>query len=176
MTEKRITAPEGEAYDRALQLYSVSFPLHEQRLPADQAAVLCETDYHFTSLWDGETFCGLVLYWERPSFIYVEHFAIEPCLRGGGYGTSALRALCSQGKSVILEIDPPVDEVSRRRLRFYERAGFVQNSFEHVHPPYRPGFSGHALCVLSCPHALDKDLYTEFFQYLRDTVMAHGKK
>ena len=176
MTELRITAPEGERFDQACRLYGISFPLHEQRLPEDQASVLCEKDYHFITLWENQTFCGLIFYWETPSFIYVEHFAIEPALRGGGYGTSALRSLCSRGKTVILEIDPPVDGVSHRRLHFYEKLGFVQNDFPHVHPPYRPGFSGHALHVLSYPLSLGPDLYADFARYLGGTVMAHGKR
>lgn len=176
MTELRITAPAGEGYDRAVRLYAASFPLHEQRLPEDQAAVLGQAAYHFATLWDGADFCGLLLYWAAPGFFYVEHFAIEPQLRGKGYGAAALRALCARGMPVILEIDPPIDEVSRSRLHFYEKLGFVQNGFAHVHPPYRPGFAGHALRVLSFPGALTPELYGDFFRYLRDTVMSHGAK
>lgn len=45
-------------------------------------------------------------------------------MRGRGYGAQALSLLGERKKTVILEIDPPNDEVSVRRKAFYERAGY----------------------------------------------------
>ena len=45
-------------------------------------------------------------------------------MRGRGYGAQALSLLGERKKTVILEIDPPNDEVSARRKAFYERAGY----------------------------------------------------
>ncbi|MEI3140799.1 MAG: hypothetical protein V8S34_04075 [Lawsonibacter sp.] len=67
----------------------------------------------------------------------------------------------------MLEIDPPVDELSIRRKGFYERAGFWANPFLHVHPPYRP-HSGHPLTVMTYPTPWDRGTY-ETWVCLRDT-------
>ena len=124
-------------------LYGKSFPRHEQREAASQAAILTHSDYRFNLIYDGDEFVGLLLCWETDNFIYVEHFCVEPSLRGHGLGTLILAELARQNKTIILEIDPLVDDASVRRKGFYECCGYVANAFAHVHPPYRAGFDGH---------------------------------
>ena len=167
----QLTDPADPRFDGAFALYEISFPLHERRTRAAQAARLSHPEYRFTLLYEGESFQGILLYWEGPGFRYVEHFAICPELRGRGVGAQALSELCGQGVPVVLEIDPPVDEISIRRQHFYARCGFFQNPFPHVHPPYRKGFQGHPLVVLSAPGPLSPAAYDRFAQYLAGTVM-----
>lgn len=50
---------------------------------------------------------------------------ILPALRGQRYGSRALSMLPND-RPVILEIDPPVDEIAIRRKGFYERCGFTR--------------------------------------------------
>ena len=73
-------------------------------------------------------------------------------------------------KTIILEIDPPVDEKSKRRMGFYERVGFLPNSFDHIHPPYHNGIKGHELVVMSYPDKLSISEYDLFFQYLKSNA------
>lgn len=167
----RLTEADGERYAAARALYAVSFPYHEQREDGAQAAALACADYRFELIYGGDAFVGLMLCWEAESFIYVEHFCTVPEIRGRGIGAEALALLAQSGKKIILEIDPPVDEISRRRRNFYERAGFAENPFAHVHPPYHAGFSGHPLVVMSYPRALTEAEYRSFDGYLRNVVM-----
>ena len=102
----------------------------------------------------------------------MEHFAIQPELRGSGLGGRVMEKLMGQGKPVVLEIDPPVDETARRREGFYRRAGFYPNPWPHIHPPYRPEYPGHELVVLSSPRALTPAEYGAFACYLSAVVMA----
>ena len=102
--------------------------------------------------------------------------AFPPARRGQGLGTAALDLFAKAGKPAILEIDPPVDAVSRRRQTFYERAGFFANPHPHIHPPYRPENSGHALVVMSRPRPLTKGEYAAFAAYLADVVMKDCQK
>lgn len=74
-------------------------------------------------------------------------------------------------KTVILEIDPPNDEVSARRKAFYERAGYRTNPFEHIHPPYRSEYKGHRLVVMIYPAAISENEYKNFNSYLENVVM-----
>ena len=159
-----------------MQLYKQSFPVHEQRLPADQKAALLNQEYHFDLVYSQQQFIGLLLYWETESFIYVEHFCTAVELRGRGYGVQALQLLTNPHKPVILEIDPPIDDISIRRKAFYERAGYLANGFYHVHPPYRTQYRGHELVVMSSPRALSEALYNQFFEYLQNTVMYYAQK
>ena len=139
----RLTDSADPEFETAFALYEGSFPLHERRTRLAQEARLSHPEYRFTLLRENGHFQGILLYWEGPGFRYVEHFAIAPELRGQGTGAQVLAELLGQGVPVILEIDPPVDEVSIRRKHFYERCGFVENPFPHIHPPYRKNF--HAL-------------------------------
>ncbi|NCB63045.1 MAG: GNAT family N-acetyltransferase [Clostridia bacterium] len=167
-----LTSHADPAFERAMGLYRISFPAHEHREIGSQRAILSNPEYHFDLVYDGGNFVGLMLYWESGDFLYVEHFCIEPDLRGKNYGSAALRLLAERGKSIILEIDPLTDERSIRRKCFYERAGFRANPFEHVHPPYREGVGGHGLIVMSSPGALSRAEYDAFADYLKNTVMA----
>ena len=112
-----------------------------------------------------------MLYWETDDFIYVEHFCILPEMRSRRYGQRILEKLSEQGKVIILEIDPPVDEISVRRKGFYERCGFAENPYHHVHPPYHRGNSGHELVVMSSPRQISSAEYENYNQYLNGRVM-----
>lgn len=171
MRFERITTPDHPMYRTAMELYRQSFPLHEQREADSQARVLGHPDYHFLLAYDGERFVGLLLCWETPAFCYVEHFCILPQLRGRRYGQRVLEALTGRGKPVILEIDPPTDEIAIRRKGFYERCGFTPNPYPHVHPAYHAGNRGHDLVILSFPQEITPAQYAAFSEYLCRTVM-----
>ena len=171
MIFERLTDAQHPMYHTAMALYQKSFPLHEQREAPLQESILHHTDYHFTLAYDRKQFVGLVLYWETPDFLYVEHFCILPELRNRHYGQRILAALSKQNKTIILEIDPPTDEISVRRKGFYERCGFAENPYPHVHPPYHRGNHGHELVIMSCPESITPEKYAAFRRYLSDEVM-----
>ena len=172
MEHIRIIAPGDPGFDWLYDLYMQSFPVHEQRLRERQEGVLGHPEYHCDLLCQGETRVGLLMWWAGPGFRYVEHFCVRPELRGRRYGAKALEELGRDGKTVVLEIDPPVDDIARRRQGFYQRCGFAVNPYPHVHPPYRPEYPGHELVVLSSPRALTPAEYGAFACYLSAVVMA----
>ena len=92
-------------------------------------------------------------------------------MRNKKYGQKVLQLLRQNGRMVILEIDPPVDVISIRRKRFYERGGFVENPYFHVHPPYRRENSGHTLVIMSFPKTIPQAEYDAFKYYLEHHVM-----
>ena len=169
---ERIRSTNDPRFAAAMALYRGSFPAHELRTAASQARALAQDAYQFRLIFDGDTWVGLLLCWDAGGFFYIEHFCTRPELRGHGCGQAALALLAAEGKPVILEIDPPVDDISCRRQSFYERAGYHANAYAHVHPPYHAANRGHALVVMSCPDALSADTYATFAGYLRHTVMA----
>lgn len=123
-------------------LYEQSFPPEERRdwcaLPVDNPAF---------KLWaivdddiDEEPVeVGLVTVWEFDGFSYVEHFAVQPGLRGAGVGSWVLSQL---REPVILEVEPAGSTPeAERRIRFYERNGFRVLDVPYVQPPYSPELS-----------------------------------
>ena len=159
-------------YGKALELYGLSFPFHEQRERPSQDRILSDREYHFSLAYDDGAFVALILFWETADFIYIEHLAVLPEKRGCGYGQRILECLGRRGKPLILEIDPPSDSISERRKSFYLRCGFHENPFHHIHPPYHEGFDGHELTVMTYPRTISAELYGTFFAYLRQRVMA----
>ena len=166
-----ITSSTHPLYEQALELYRNSFPVHEQRERASQDSILAYSNYRFGLVFDAATFVGLALFWQTDSLIYVEHLCIRPELRNRRYGQRVLDMLATHHLPVILEIDPPLDDISMRRKRFYERCGFFANDFSHVHPPYHAGLQGHALVVMSSPAPIPPETYQSFNRLLCNTVM-----
>lgn len=171
MVLKRITNISDPMYHKALKLYQISFPYHEQRKKCSQDEILKDSEYHFSLIYDKDVFVGLILYWEEEQFIYIEHFCILPEMRNKQYGQKTLALLEKQGKILILEIDPPEDEISKRRKGFYERCGFTENGFIHIHPPYHEVNEGHHLVIMTCPQQISKDTFDIFSHYLKNRVM-----
>ena len=169
---ERIRSTHGPRYAAAMALYRSSFPAHELRTAASQARALTQDAYQFRLIFDEAAWVGLLLCWDAGDFFYIEHVCTRPELRGRRYGQAALALLAEEGKPIILEIDPPVGDLSRRRQGFYERAGYHANPYAHVHPPYHAANRGHALVVMSYPDVLSADTYAAFADYLKHTVMA----
>lgn len=172
MQLERVTDAAHPDYARAMALYRISFPEHEQREAASQARILADPAYHFCLAREDGDFVGLVLYWSGAPGLYVEHLCILPERRNSGYGAGVLACLKEEGRPIILEIDPPVDALSRRRRGFYQRCGFVENPYAHVHPPYHRGNAGHELVVMTYPEALSPEAYRQFKAMLCGRVMA----
>lgn len=176
MNFERITSPSHPLYPQAMDVYQISFPLHEQRESLSQEAILRNPDYHFMAICDDGVFIGVVLYWEKADYIYIEHFCIVPEMRNRQYGQEVLSRLKSKRKTLILEIDPPVDAITERRKRFYERCGFVPNAYPHIHPPYHRGNKGHALVIMSSPASISQAAYDAFYHDLCHEIMIKAFK
>lgn len=119
------------------ELYELSFPPEERRdwfrLPLDTPAFKLMAIVDEAS---GDEI-GLITVWQFEGFSYVEHFAVNPNLRGAGLGSKVLEQL--QGP-VILEVEPVGSTPeAERRIRFYERNGFRVLDVHYVQPPYSPG-------------------------------------
>lgn len=172
MEFKRLTSTDTEAYEKAMKLYAVSFPKHEQREEASQKTIMSDADYHFDCIYDSEDMVGIMLYWETETFIYIEHFCISPEMRNKQLGQKALEHLASQAdKKIILEIDPPVRNIAIMRKEFYERCGYKRNPFPHEAPAYRAEDEPYRLVIMSYPAILKQEEYESFKKYLDTRVM-----
>lgn len=167
----RLLSKDDKMFNDAIMLYPKSFPYHEQRKIESQKEILSDKEYNFDLIYDNDNFIGIILYWETLDYIYIEHFCIEPNMRNKKYGENALELLKKKNKTMILEIDPPIDEISIRRKLFYTRVGYKENTFNHIHPPYSKFNKGHSLSVMSYPDFLTQVEYNNFNSYLKNRVM-----
>lgn len=81
MKFKRLRTSENKLYYKAMELYKISFPFHEQRKSSLQEEILKNKEYQFNLIYDKNQFVGIILCWETDDFIYVEHFCIFPEMR-----------------------------------------------------------------------------------------------
>lgn len=134
-----------------IDTYTSSFPVEEQR-PIDSIISLILKEKRFKAmilLNESNHFIGFITTWKFASFIYIEHFALSSVYRSRGYGSQALRSFIQKNSlPIVLEVEPPIDAFSQRRIRFYERCGFTVYNYDYTQPPYTPDLSSVSLRLM----------------------------
>lgn len=171
----RLNNVENKYWNEAWDIYISSFPVFEKRRIEDQIEAMKNDKYHCYTVIEKEYVVGIIFYWKWDNYKYIEHLAINKNLRGKNYGSKILKEFCSDGKTIVLEIDMPIDEVSKNRLRFYEKLDFKLNKYKHIHPPYRRGYKGHELKVLSYNSNLLDEEYNKFNDFLVKDIMKYSE-
>lgn len=136
-----VTSFDEELFAKVRHTYISSFPESERR-DFDLVKNLYRENPYFNMhiLSKNDSYAGFITSWEFPEFIYVEHFAIDESARNGGIGGKAMQQfLLASSLPVVLEVELPEDEMSRRRIGFYERLGFKLDNHPYRQPPYGPG-------------------------------------
>lgn len=123
------------------QTYESAFPKEERRdFELVKAILNSDSRFHLRVLFRDSRYAGFITDWDFGEFHYAEHFAVDASQRNGGIGSQALKAyLASLNKPVVLEVELPNDDLSRRRIGFYERLGFQLDTHTYFQPPYRQG-------------------------------------
>lgn len=119
-------------------IYIDSFPADERRNVTDLAQIQQnKANCTFNLIvYDGVEI-GLLVSWEFDEFCYLEHFAISKAYRNRGYGKKVLNLwLSNLRKPVVLEVEPPTNEESQQRIRFYEQLGLKLWNVDYIQPPY----------------------------------------
>lgn len=143
-----------KGWAEAWELYEKSFPYNERWSEEAYDRAFGDPNFEADGIWRGGEFIGILFHWGADGYRYVEHLAVSPALRGQNMGSAALSAFCRKVGRVILEIDPPEDDISIRRRHFYERLGFVANPYRYIHPSFRKPFTPHRLVLMSYPTAV----------------------
>ena len=151
ITIERITTSSCEEYLYTERLLTAAFPrdeyraLHEQRSNVDSKEAFC-----MNILCNDGCPIGLLNYWLFDGYIYIEHFAIEASQRNKGYGAMALKQLLKTESKVVLEVELPTDETSRRRIGFYGRCGLEMCDREYMQPAYRADSNEVPMRLMAC--------------------------
>jgi len=137
------------AYPFVEQLFVAAFPEDERRdLPAQRYNVDHNPACHCMLAEDEGMPVGFFTYWDFGRYCYGEHFATDPALRNHGYGSKILPAVLAHiGKPLVIEVEMPDNELSIRRIGFYQRNGMhLWKRCDYIQPSYRP--NGNALPML----------------------------
>lgn len=164
--------------DEIYSLLCASFDREEIRDGADFAATFDDPRFFpYNIIADVQT-VGFIGVWELDGFTYIEHFATYPKYRNRGYGAATLRTLENRYSKLILEAEPPTDEIRLRRSEFYKRAGFAVNDCEYLQPPFRASDKPFPLKLLSYPAPFDdissaiECIYAHVYRTDKDDVLS----
>ena len=100
----RIEADDKERWNRVWDLYEKSFPVAERRKINDHLRACADERFFPLSIWEGQQLIGLMFFWEWDTYRYLEHLAVNPEIRGHGYGSQLLRYLCDSEHTIILKL------------------------------------------------------------------------
>ena len=129
-----------EKFDRIYEILEYSFPptergsyaLHRSEFTRDNFRCMCYEPEGLPA-----AFINYYLLHDVDA-LFVEHFASAAELRGKGIGSAVMNNLLEQSGAsfIVLEVDPPVDEISRRRVGLYRRLGFTLNEGSYFQPAF----------------------------------------
>ena len=163
-------SPADPGWDEAWAIYQNSFPQKEIRSLEDHLQALSDPHYTADGIWSDGRLIGILYYWTAPEYVYIEHLAISPDLRGANMGSRVLEAFCRKAGRIVLEIDPPETEIAVRRLRFYERLGFCLLYTSHLLPTAHHWLilHGRYVCTARAPKCAECGVSTWCRKYAED--------
>jgi ribosomal protein S18 acetylase RimI-like enzyme len=163
-----LRSPDQSEIKDVLDALEQAFVYEERRDRAAALEALKDPRYRIHMAQKGEETVGFITVWELDGFCFAEHFVIYPAHRNRGLGSEVLAALKARYARIVLEAEPPEDELKRRRLGFYRRNGFYENSISYLQPSYHGG-EGVPLVLISFPAVLEqpareiREIYREVY-------------
>lgn len=171
-------SPNVSLFNDLLSLYELAFPECERR-PNDRLCHIANTEKRFTicAAIAENAFAGFISFWTIDDFIYIEHLAVLPSVRGLGIGRNLLAhvAEIAGERTIIFEVEPDADEISHKRIKFYQGLGYILHpEFHYIQPAYAPGREPIELWLMtskpvdhtalnSMAEALKKNVYLAYF-------------
>ncbi len=120
-------------------LYEQSFPKEERRDFLLNLNIYQTSPLSLNIIYDNQIKVGILNMWDFDDFFYIEHLAVSEQYRNKKIASKVLEQLNAQNKLIILEVELSTDELSRRRIGFYERNLFTIQPYTYFQPPYRKG-------------------------------------
>lgn len=176
LTITAITSLAHEHLPFVQQLYETAFPPEERRVFSSISFTPAQADAEATMqllLAQDATLApvAFAFVWDFKHFRFIEHLATAPEHRGKGYGNYIMQLLQPAGKPCLLEVAPPHDEQSERRIRFYHRLGFAQSGITYLQPPYHAGGAVLPMLLLTNP-SLPANTVLDYASQVHTTVYA----
>lgn len=174
LTIQRITT-QHKNYPFVEELLHSAFPIEERRDDNAQRNITDENHrfgcYLITVTIDGNDLpVGLINIWVLNGFHYVEHLATTPSLRNKGYGKLIMQKIEEMFHGIlILEVERPENEITKRRIGFYSRCGLHLCKRSYLQPSYhKDGKTLPLLLMFRGTEDID-----DSFEHIRDEIYKH---
>ena len=73
-------------------------------------------------------------------------------------------------KTVILEVELPENEISKKRIKFYEKNGFFLNTYEYYQKPLRKNSRSEKMYLMSYPKAINEKQFLKIRNEIYENV------
>ena len=159
----RLTKLSAGDFPAIWQILSESFPPEERRTKEGQRQLLEETAaYQVYGCHEKEELQAILASWKFDEFIFIEHFAVRQSIRGGGLGGRMLQAFLSEcDRPVLLEVEPPEEEIKARRMR-----AICSGCCSALQPAMQPGCEAIPLLIMTHPKTFSESGLNQ----MRDTL------
>lgn len=149
-------------FDGVYDIMQSSFPSDEYRPRDEQLKLFKNPNYSVYSVYNDDSIVAFAAIWTFSEFTYIEHLAVDPNCRNGGMGSKILREITKNSpKRICLEVEPPQNDIARRRIDFYKRNGFFLNSYPYIQPPISMGKQALPLLIMTTLSPIDRPLFEE---------------
>lgn len=158
------------------QVFSIieqSFPIDEYRTFEEHKELLNEPEYciYVQHATHGGNIQAFLAVWQFEDFTYIEHFAIDPALRGQGIGSAILQEVHQLfPRQICLEVELPRNNFAKRRISFYERNGFFLNDYPYMQPPLSKGKNELPLIIMTSKARIGKERFRQIQKKLYQKV------
>lgn len=154
-----------------LELMEVSFPENERRERSRQRLLFIHPLYRVATVEEDGQLLGFLSFWTLKGFTFFEHLAVAPAARNRGIGGRLIDwAQAHLPAPFVLEVELPEEEMSRRRVGFYQRHGLILDGHFYEQMPYRAEDRPLPMRLMSWPLALDDDAFLtcrrEIYRYV----------
>jgi GNAT superfamily N-acetyltransferase len=157
ITFKKVLSP--GMLEPVKDLYLNSFPPEERRTLEGLGNQLLEPGCSVNVVWKSQMVAGLCIHWDFDELLFVEHIAVQPLLRGQKIGETIMNQITEMTDNpVVLEIEPPLDEWSRRRMNFYIRMGFQLLDVDYLQPSYTVHGLGYPMNLMANKLLADSEI------------------
>lgn len=118
------------------KIYNEAFPVAERKPFSELTDLSRDPDVHMTIIQEQGKNMGLAFFYElSPTSIYLVFFAMDPALRGQGWGSKVLTQLKQMyPDGIVLESEQtgkaaPNESQRQKRYRFYHHNGLTDSGY-----------------------------------------------
>lgn len=172
MNLRRITKADDGALAQLIAVYEESFPVEERRdIPHLRYLIENRESMYFNAIECDGGVAGLFVYWKLDGFYYLEHLAVYAEMRNKKIGQQVLDFVRDNLHGLrILEVEHAEDEITTRRVNYYQRNGYKILDRSYIQPSYDGVHNEIALWIMGSEEGVAPELLNKYINITKEEV------
>lgn len=166
-----------DQFDQVFKLMQETFPIDEYRPYGIQKALLNKPEFKIYVVNDSDSkqIKAFISVWDLKKYTYIDHFVVNPTYRQAGLGSAILKQLKDMSsQQIIFEVEPICNEITLKRVQFYERNGFFLNPYDYMQPPIAVGRASIELKIMTSDYLVNKNHFNDIVATLYHSIYSHA--